>query len=144
LPEGERPAAIVVRDGRIESLAPHGHAPRSARVEDVGDRVVLPGLVDPHVHINEPGRTTWEGFASATQSAAAGGVTTLVDMPLNSSPVTTTAAALETKRRAAAGPAVGPRGFPRRAGAGQRRELPALLDAGVLGVKGVPVPLGAR
>jgi allantoinase len=134
-PEGERPAAIVVRDGRIESLAPHGHAPRSARVEDVGDRVVLPGLVDPHVHINEPGRTTWEGFASATQSAAAGGVTTLVDMPLNSSPVTTTAAALETKRRAAAGQLWVHVGFHAGLVHGNAGELPALLDAGVLGVK---------
>ena len=135
MPAGERPAAIVVCGGRIESIVPHGHAPRSARVEDVGDRVVLPGLVDPHVHINEPGRTTWEGFASATQSAAAGGVTTLVDMPLNSSPVTTTAAALATKRRAAAGQLWVDVGFHAGLVHGNAWELPALLDAGVLGVK---------
>ena len=134
-PEGERPAAVVVREGRIEALAPHGQAPRSLRVEDVGDRVVLPGLVDPHVHINEPGRTTWEGFATATQAAAAGGVTTLVDMPLNSSPVTTSAAALEVKRRAAAGQLWVDVGFHAGLVRGNAAELPALLDAGVLGVK---------
>ena len=69
----------------------------------MGDRVVLPGLVDTHVHINEPGRTEWEGFVTATRAAAAGGITTLVDMPLNSSPVTTTAEALALKLEAARG-----------------------------------------
>ena len=69
----------------------------------MGDRVVLPGMVDTHVHINEPGRTEWEGFATATRAAAAGGITTLVDMPLNSSPVTTTAGALALKLEAARG-----------------------------------------
>ena len=75
------------------------HFPPRCPVEDVGDRVVLPGLVDTHVHINEPGRTEWEGFATATRAAAAGGITTLVDMPLNSSPVTTTADALALQAR---------------------------------------------
>src|SRR5207237_3599475 len=73
------------------------------RVYDVGRLAVLPGLVDTHVHINEPGRTEWEGFVTATCAAAAGGITTLVDMPLNSSPVTTTPAALEQKLAAAGG-----------------------------------------
>ena len=72
-------------------------------ITDVGDKLVLPGLVDTHVHINEPGRTDWEGFETGTKAAAAGGITTLVDMPLNSSPVTTTVAALDAKRQAAAG-----------------------------------------
>ena len=70
---------------------------------DFGDDAVLPGLIDPHVHINEPGRTEWEGFATATRAAAAGGITTIVDMPLNCLPETTTVAALEAKRAAAAG-----------------------------------------
>ncbi len=70
---------------------------------DAGDSLVLPGLVDSHVHINEPGRTEWEGFHSATRAAAAGGVTTICDMPLNSIPATTTVAALEVKRKASEG-----------------------------------------
>ncbi|MEA3004924.1 MAG: allantoinase, partial [Acidobacteriaceae bacterium] len=77
--------------------------PRAAQLYPFGDLVLLPGLVDSHVHINEPGRTEWEGFATATRAAAAGGYTTLVDMPLNCLPETTTVAALEAKRHAAAG-----------------------------------------
>ena len=77
--------------------------PRTALLHQFGDRVLLPGLVDSHVHVNEPGRTEWEGFATATRAAAAGGYTTLVDMPLNCLPETTTVAALEAKRDAAAG-----------------------------------------
>ena len=80
-----------------------GAVPPGTPIEDVGDAVLLPGLVDSHVHVNEPGRTEWEGFETATRAAAAGGVTTLVDMPLNSSPVTTTRDALARKRDAAAG-----------------------------------------
>ena len=93
LPGALQPAAIVVGDGRIvEILAPDAPAPADREI-DAGDFVVMPGLVDTHVHINEPGRTEWEGFDHATRAAAAGGVTTLVDMPLNSIPATTTVAA---------------------------------------------------
>lgn len=98
--DGElRPATLTVADGRITAIGPH--APGAG--VDLGDRVLMPGLVDSHVHINEPGRTEWEGFATATRAAAAGGVTTLVDMPLNSIPVTTTLAALRKKAEATAG-----------------------------------------
>ncbi|MEA2539091.1 MAG: allantoinase, partial [Acidobacteriaceae bacterium] len=102
-PEGVRPAAVVVEEGRIRSVRSIADIPRAAQLYPFGDLVLLPGLVDSHVHINEPGRTEWEGFATATRAAAAGGYTTLVDMPLNCLPETTTVAALEAKRHAAAG-----------------------------------------
>lgn len=100
LAEGIRQADIRVEDGRILSI--HDHSGGSRDVLDVGDLLVFPGLVDTHVHVNEPGRTQWEGFETATRAAAAGGVTTLVDMPLNSVPATTTISGLSEKRRAAA------------------------------------------
>lgn len=103
LPDGARPAGLLVADGRIAAVLDHAADPAGAAVHDVGDLAVSPGLVDAHVHVNEPGRTDWEGFATATRAAAAGGVTTLVDMPLNSIPPTTTLAALEQKRAAAQG-----------------------------------------
>ncbi len=94
---------IEIRDGRITAITDSAHAPHViSGVIDAGDLVVLPGLVDSHVHVNEPGRTDWEGFVHATRAAAAGGVTTIVDMPLNSVPATTTVDALDMKRRAAA------------------------------------------
>jgi allantoinase len=102
-PEGVRPAAVIVEEGRIQSVRSIADTPRAAQLHRFGDLVLLPGLVDSHVHINEPGRTEWEGFATATRAAAAGGYTTLVDMPLNCLPETTTVAALEAKRHAAAG-----------------------------------------
>jgi allantoinase len=102
-PDGVRPAAVVVEEGRIHALREPGDAPPGALLHQYGDLVLLPGLVDSHVHVNEPGRTEWEGFATATRAAAAGGYTTLVDMPLNCVPDTTTVAALEAKRHAAAG-----------------------------------------
>ena len=99
-----RPAVVVVADGKVRSIEPAGSTVAAhQQVTLAADEVLLPGLVDTHVHVNEPGRTEWEGFASATRAAAAGGVTTLVDMPLNSVPPTTDPAALVTKRRAAAG-----------------------------------------
>src|SRR6266540_1015533 len=103
IPDGIAPAAIVIRDGTITAVADYGAAADAARRVDVGDAAVLPGVVDTHVHVNEPGRTDWEGFESATRAAAAGGVTTILDMPLNSIPATTTVAALEAKREAARG-----------------------------------------
>lgn len=101
--EGTRPGALLVEDGLIRAVCSIAELPADVVIEDVGEAALLPGLVDTHVHINEPGRTEWEGFATATRAAAAGGYTTLVDMPLNCLPETTTVAALEDKRRAAAG-----------------------------------------
>jgi allantoinase len=101
-PEGVRPAAVIVDKGRIEQVCDPAAVPHSARLHEWGDLVLMPGLIDTHVHVNEPGRTEWEGFATATRAAAAGGYTTLVDMPLNCLPGTTTVAALEAKRAAAA------------------------------------------
>ena len=100
-PEGVRAATVHIRNGVIEAIAGYDDLPSGKHIYDAGESVVMPGLVDTHVHINEPGRTDWEGFETATRAAAAGGVTTLIDMPLNSIPATTTAAALETKRKAA-------------------------------------------
>src|ERR1700704_2160840 len=101
-PEGVRPATVHRRAGRIERVGPLEEAPAGAAVIDCGDSVLMPGIVDTHVHVNEPGRTEWEGFDTATRAAAAGGVTTIVDMPLNSVPATTTVAGLAAKRQAAA------------------------------------------
>jgi len=102
-PEGVRPATVRIEGGRIAAVEAWAEADGRAGVFDAGDRLVSPGVVDPHVHVNEPGRTEWEGFESATRAAAAGGVTTMVDMPLNCVPATTTTAALAAKRAAAVG-----------------------------------------
>jgi allantoinase len=102
-PKGVRPAAVIVEEGCIHSVREREDVPHGALLHSFGELVLLPGLVDSHVHVNEPGRTEWEGFATATRAAAAGGYTTLVDMPLNCLPETTTVAALEAKRDAAAG-----------------------------------------
>ncbi len=102
LPEGVAPATVLVEDGRIRAIAGWAELPLGV-VHDCGNDLLLPGLIDPHVHINEPGRTEWEGFATATQAAAAGGVTTLIDMPLNCAPETIDVTALEAKRAAAQG-----------------------------------------
>ena len=100
LPDGVRAALVRVEEGRIASIAPpHG----GDQAVDLGDAVIMPGLVDTHVHINEPGRTEWEGFETATRAAAAGGLTTLVEMPLNSIPATTTVDAYQQKVSAAQG-----------------------------------------
>ncbi|HEX3571441.1 MAG TPA: allantoinase AllB [Acidobacteriaceae bacterium] len=102
-PDGTRRAAVLVERGVITAVCAVDEAPAGAEVVDFGARVLMPGLVDSHVHINEPGRTEWEGFATATRAAAAGGYTLLVDMPLNCLPETTTVAALESKRKEAEG-----------------------------------------
>jgi allantoinase len=108
-PHGELDATVVFEDGIITAVRPNEdgthHLPPDA-VEDLGNLALLPGLVDAHTHINEPGRTEWEGFATATRAAAAGGFTTVVDMPLNCLPETTDVAALEAKREAARGQAL--------------------------------------
>jgi allantoinase len=102
-PEGIRPAAILVQGQTIQAVVSPDQVPKDFEMHDVGEAAILPGLVDSHVHINDPGRADWEGFESATRAAAAGGYTLLVDMPLNCLPATTTVAALEAKRTAAAG-----------------------------------------
>jgi allantoinase len=103
-PKEIRPAAILVEGERIQAIVSLDQVPTYGyKIHDFGDAAILPGLVDSHVHINEPGRTDWEGFETATRAAAAGGYTMLVDMPLNCLPATTTVAALEAKRAAAQG-----------------------------------------
>lgn len=133
-PGGVGPGAVHVRDGRIRAVR-GWRAPRGPGVVDVGDLVVLPGLVDSHVHVNEPGRTEWEGFATATSAAAAGGVTTLVDMPLNCLPPITDLAALESKRRAAAGKVAVDVAFWGGVVPGSVDHLQSLHEAGVRGFK---------
>jgi allantoinase len=138
-PHGIAPAAVIVDHERIVSLGGRSEVPAGAELFDFGDHVLLPGLVDSHVHINEPGRTAWEGFETATQAAAAGGVTTLVDMPLNCVPETIDVPALEAKRGAAQGKAWVDwaawgglvRGFDR----GNPEALQSLIRAGVPGFK---------
>ena len=102
-PQGTTPGALLVEAGRIAAVCRASEVPLDAEVRDFGNAALLPGLVDTHVHINQPGRTEWEGFRTATRAAAAGGYTTVVDMPLNCLPETTTVAALELKREAARG-----------------------------------------
>ena len=98
-----RPAAIRIREGRIAAIEERDAYAAGLPVVDAVDSVVMPGNVDAHVHVNEPGRTEWEGYETATRAAAAGGVTTIVDMPLNSIPPTTTLAGFEEKLAAADG-----------------------------------------
>jgi allantoinase len=141
-PEGERPGAVVVVDGRIVGVVPRDETPAAMRSVDAGEAAILPGVVDTHVHVNEPGRTEWEGFATATRAAAAGGVTTIVDMPLNSIPPTTTVAALHDKTRAAASSAYVDYGFWGGVIPGNLDDLEPMLDAGVLGFKCFLVPSG--
>ena len=132
----ERPCAVSVASGRIVGLDDDGGRPEAAEELRLGDDVVLlPGLVDTHVHVNEPGRTEWEGFAHATRAAAAGGVTTIVDMPLNSVPATVDVEAFQTKLRAAAGQCHVDVGFWGGAVPSNLHDLPRLWDAGVLGFK---------
>ncbi|MFJ9695189.1 allantoinase AllB [Kitasatospora sp. NPDC101183] len=144
LPEGERPADVLVRDGRIARIAGHGTLPvdRPEQLADLGATALLPGLVDTHVHVNEPGRTEWEGFATATRAAAAGGVTTIVDMPLNSIPPTVTVEALQLKRKAAEGRSWVDLGFWGGAIPGNAADLEPLHREGVFGFKSFLAPSG--
>ena len=135
LPGGVTEAAVFVRDRRIAAIGGYDLRVDADLTVDLGDLPLLPGLVDSHVHVNEPGRTEWEGFATATRAALAGGVTTICDMPLNSSPVTTTVNALRTKIAAAAGQCAVDVAFWGGAVPGNRAEFAGLLDAGVVGFK---------
>jgi allantoinase len=131
----ERPATVLVEGERIEAVLPLDAPVDAPEVVLAADEVLLPGLVDTHVHVNEPGRTEWEGFASATLVAAAGGVTTIVDMPLNSLPPTVDVAALDVKRKAADGQCAVDVGFWGGAIPGNASDLAELHAAGVFGVK---------
>jgi len=133
---GEVPRCVAVRHGVVVAIEPLEADLRGRETVDLGaDEVLLPGLVDSHVHVNEPGRTEWEGFETATRSAAAGGVTTILDMPLNSVPPTCTVEALEVKRAAAAGKCHVDVGFWGGAIPGNLDHLRGLHDAGVFGFK---------
>jgi allantoinase len=134
LPDGTRAAAVHSEDGRITAVTAFDDAPASA-VSLADDEVLLPGLVDTHVHVNEPGRTEWEGFASATRAAVGGGVTTIVDMPLNSIPPTVSVEALHVKRAAANGQVAADVAFWGGAVPGNLDDLRALHEAGVVGFK---------
>ncbi|HET9706924.1 MAG TPA: allantoinase AllB [Gemmatimonadales bacterium] len=141
-PDGERPGAVVVSNGTITGIVPREAAPAAHNAFDAGTAALLPGIVDTHVHLNEPGRTDWEGFATGTRAAAAGGVTTIVDMPLNSVPVTTNVVALRQKAAAAHGVALVDYGFWGGVVPGNAADLAPLLDAGALGFKVFLVPSG--
>ena len=136
LPESVAPASIHIADDTIVSTASYENVPADCELIEAHDEsLVMPGLVDTHVHINEPGRTEWEGFATATRAAAAGGVTTLVDMPLNSIPATTTVGGLQAKLAAARGQCHVDVGFWGGVVPGNTRELASLSEAGVVGFK---------
>ena len=133
---GEVARCVAVRDGRVAAIEPLAAGLAGEETVTLADdEVLLPGLVDTHVHVNEPGRTEWEGFATATRAAAGGGVTTILDMPLNSIPPTVDVAALEVKRKSAKGQCFVDVGFWGGAIPGNLGELRGLHDAGVFGFK---------
>ena len=135
-PDAVRPAVLRIEDERIAAILPFDVEPASdLPILDAGTLAVLPGLVDTHAHINEPGRTDWEGFVSATRACAAGGITTVVDMPLNSIPATTTVDALRIKRQSAHGQCQIDYGFWGGVVPNNRDQLAAMVDAGALGFK---------
>jgi allantoinase len=143
-PDGIKKAVVLIKDGLIADVLPHLPT-GDFSITDVGDKVLMPGVIDPHVHINEPGRTDWEGFDTATKAAIAGGITMLVDMPLNSSPVTTTVEAFDEKVSAAKGigqaGTVRPKQLHTNCGfwggivPGNEKEIEPLIEKGVLGFK---------
>src|SRR5258708_13182810 len=143
-PDGERPAAIHIRGGVITAVSRFDDVPAGCAVNEAGESVVMPGLVDTHVHINEPGRTEWEGFATATRAAAAGGVTSLIEMALNSIRATTTPAGFREKIAAAAGQLSVDVGFWGGVVPGNVSELRPLWEAGVFGFKCFLVPSGVE
>ena len=134
-PKGERPAAILIQEEKIMDVVSISEISSDCPVEDMKNDVVMPGLVDTHVHINEPGRTDWEGFETATKAAAAGGITTLVDMPLNCIPVTTTVDALNQKIAATKNQLWVDCGFYGGLIPDNLQDIESLADAGVLGFK---------
>ena len=135
LPEGVREATLLLEGEVITGIVGGRPVIEGVELVDVGEKVVMPGVIDPHVHINEPGRTDWEGFDTATRAAVAGGLTMLVDMPLNSSPVTTTAEAFDRKLEAARGRIYCDCGFWGGVVPGNEKEIEPLIARGVLGFK---------
>jgi len=144
LPEGERAAGIQIRSGAIAAISAFDDIPAGSPLHEAGESIVMPGLVDTHVHINEPGRTEWEGFSTATRAAAAGGVTTLIEMPLNSIPASTTAAAYREKLASAVGKLWVDVGFWGGVVPGNAAELRPLWEAGVFGFKCFLLPSGVE
>jgi allantoinase len=142
LPSGMQPAAVHVRNGRIVAIGEYRDRPAAVPVVDAGQLVVLPGLVDTHVHMNDPGRAEWEGFDTGTRAAAAGGATTIVDMPLNSVPSTVDVSALDAKLRAARGRCAVDVGFWGGVVPGNAPALEPLVGRGVLGFKCFLSPSG--
>ena len=134
-PTGVIEATLIIADGKITEVIPGKVAREGVPLESVGNKVIMPGVIDAHVHINEPGRTEWEGFETATKAAAAGGSTTLIEMPLNASPVTTTAAALKLKLEATKGKLHVNVGFYGGVIPGNIDDLDELLKNGVFGIK---------
>lgn len=133
-PDGIRKAVVIIKNGKIAAVVdelPEGEL----EVTDIGNSVLMAGIVDPHVHINEPGRTDWEGFDTATKAAIAGGITAMVEMPLNASPVTTTAAAFDEKVKAATGKLHTNCGFWGGVIPGNEKDIEPLIEKGVLGFK---------
>lgn len=131
---GIRKAIVLIENGKIISITnelPQGNFP----IEDIGDNVLMAGIIDPHVHINEPGRTDWEGFDTATKAALAGGITSLVEMPLNALPVTTTVKAFEEKLKATQGKLHTNCGFWGGIIPGNEKEIESLIEKGVMGFK---------
>lgn len=141
-PDGVRPHAVYIAGETIERVVAPGNVPSGVPIVDVGDDAVLPGLVDTHVHLNEPGRADWEGFESGTRAAAAGGVTTIVEMPLNAIPATTTADSLRRKIESARGKLRADVGFWGGVVPANSAELEPMWQAGVFGFKCFLVPSG--
>ncbi|MGI9079066.1 MAG: allantoinase AllB [Gemmatimonadaceae bacterium] len=134
-PGGIKPASLLVQDGAIVRVGDYNESIDTAMAIDAGISLIMPGLVDTHVHMNEPGRTEWEGFETGTRAAAAGGVTTLLDMPLNSTPATTNFEALRSKRHAALGKCSVDVGFLGGIIPGNATDIPVLWEAGVFAFK---------
>ena len=141
-PQGTGPQSIHVLGERIERVVAHGNVPAQVPIVDVGNDVVMPGVVDTHVHLNEPGRTDWEGFETGTRAAAAGGVTSIVEMPLNSIPATTDAARLGLKMSSTRDQLRADVGFWGGVVPGNAAELEPLWNAGAFGFKCFLVPSG--
>jgi allantoinase len=135
-PDALAPASVHIRSGVISAIGAYDEIPSGCEVIDAGDAsIVMPGLVDTHVHINEPGRTEWEGFETATRAAAAGGVTTIIEMPLNSIPPTTTLENFQAKLAAAERKCAVDVGFWGGVVPGNSQELAQMFEAGVVGFK---------
>jgi len=141
-PEGPREGALLVEDGLIAGVVNIDEIPKGLNVNDVSDLAVMPSLVDSHVHVNEPGRTAWEGYLTATRAAACGGIGTIIDMPLNCSPVTTTRRALKAKLDAVKGKLTVDAAFWGGVVPGNLEELRPLAADGVVGFKAFLTPSG--